>query len=71
MLHIEVQSTYRILWYSNFFHPQRELNDSIIYDAEHLQDIQKRLDEMRHEVAINCVKLGIYKDVYEAKQPRR
>jgi hypothetical protein len=49
-------------------HPQRELNDSIIYDAEYTQDIFKRLDEQRHHIAIMCVGLGVYKDVYEAKQ---
>lgn len=71
MLEIEIQSTYRIGWNCNYYHPQRELNDSIIFDAEYFQDIQKRLNEQRHELAMHCVNLGIFKDVYEAKEPRR
>lgn len=40
----------------------------IIYDAEFLQDIRRRLDERRHQVALECVAHGVYKDTYEAKQ---
>ena len=43
----------------------------MISDAEHLQDIGKLLDEQRHEVALDCVAKGIYKDVFEAKQSQR
>jgi hypothetical protein len=71
MMDIEFESTYQLSWYSQFYHPQRELNDSIIFDAEYFQDIQKRLNEQRHELAIHCVNLGIFKDVYEAKESRR
>ena len=66
-LNQELWTTYKFLWYTNFFHPQREANDSIIYDAEFFADQYKRLDEIRHEIAMQCVNLGIYKDVYEAK----
>ena len=41
---------------------------SLINDAEHLQDLNQMNDEKRHEVALQAVELGIYKDVFEAKQ---
>lgn len=44
----DVQSYYRILFYEQFYHPQRELNNSLIYDAEYRTEISKRLDEQRH-----------------------
>ena len=40
--------------------------DSTIYDAEWEADAKKRMNEQRHEMAIKCVELGIYKDIYEA-----
>jgi hypothetical protein len=49
----------------------RETTDQVIYDTEYLQDIDKRIEEQRHELAMQCVSLGIYKDVYEAKEGRR
>lgn len=41
----ELFMSYRIQFFNNFYHPQRECNDMIIYDNEYLSDIQKRLDE--------------------------
>ena len=35
------------------------------------RSIGKASEEQRHEVAIDCVKKGIYKDVIEAKQMQR
>jgi hypothetical protein len=55
----------------HYFHPNRENNDSIIQDAEYREDINKSIDEQRHEIAMKCVMLGIYKDVYEAKESSR
>jgi len=66
-LESEVKVYYRTLIYEKFFHPQRELNDSIIYDAEYRLDIEKRIEEQRHQTALLCVALGLYKDTYEAK----
>ena len=31
----------------------------------------KRINEQRHEMAIKCVQLGIYKDIYEALEGQR
>ncbi len=63
---------YRLKQYSNWEHPQRETQDySAIFDAEYMNDLSKLLEEQRHEVAIECVKLGIYKDVVEAKSMQR
>jgi hypothetical protein len=67
----EIICHYRTEFYKGFMHPQRELNDSIIYDAEYLLDVQKRIDEQRHQTALVCVALGLFKDTYEAKQGRR
>jgi hypothetical protein len=62
----------KIFPYYKFFHPQREdIYDSIIYDAEFKADIYKRLNEQRHQVALKCVQLGIYKDIYEANNDQR
>jgi hypothetical protein len=66
-LESEVKVYYRTLIYEKFMHPQRELNDSIIYDAEYRLDIEKRIEEQRHQTALLCVALGLYKDTYEAK----
>ena len=53
--------------FAGFFHPMREDSiDSTIYDAEWEADAKKRMNEQRHEMAIKCVELGIYKDIYEA-----
>jgi len=30
--------------------------------------MRKRIEEQRHQTALLCMTLGIYKDVYEAKQ---
>ena len=57
----------RILQNVKQYHPQRELNDGIIQDAEYFQEFEKRIEENRHAIALRCVELGIYKDVYEAK----
>jgi hypothetical protein len=57
-----------IKMHMDWMHPQRELNDSIIDSEEVKRDIQKRIEEYRHEAALKCVAFGIYKDVYEAKQ---
>ena len=62
---------HRIQFYCKFFHPNRECNDSIIYDAEFFSDIYKRIDEQRHETAMQCVSLGIFKDIYEAQEGKR
>jgi len=44
----DVHYKYRALWNKQLFHPQRELNDSIIYDGEQDRDTVKRIEEMRH-----------------------
>lgn len=60
------------LRHSNLYHPNREdREDMTIYDAEYLADVQKRLDEMRHDMAIKCVQLGIYPNVVKAKDQLR
>ena len=41
----EILVNYRIHWYCKFMHPNRECNDSAIYDAEYLKDIYKRIEE--------------------------
>jgi hypothetical protein len=64
----ELIDGYRMNFYEGFVHPQRELSDAVIYDAEYRQDIQRRIEEQRHQTALVCVALGIYKDTYEAKQ---
>ena len=57
---------------TGFFHPSREDQyDSTIYDAEWEADIEKRINEQRHEMAMKCVELGIYKDTYEAQKTKR
>jgi hypothetical protein len=65
---MEVYHHYRLLYTEGFLHPQRELTNSIIYDAEYRAEIFKRIEEQRHQTALLCVSLGIYKDTYEAKQ---
>ena len=68
ILRHELYTTYRPYQYYGHVHPQRETCDyGVISDAEYLQDIQHLLDEQRHEVALECVEKGIYKDVFEAK----
>ncbi len=52
-------------------HPARELNNGEINDAEYLMITRKRLDEMRHQTALKCVELGIFKDIFEAKEYNR
>ena len=44
------------------------MTNAIIYDAEYRAEIFKRIEEQRHQTALLCVNLGIYKDTYEAKQ---
>jgi hypothetical protein len=68
MLELEIKCYYKVLFFQGHLHPQRELNDNVIYNAEYLLDIQKRIEEQRHQTALVCVALGIYKDTYEAKQ---
>ena len=68
LLKDEITCHYRTLFYEGFFHPQREMTNAIIDDAEYRTDINKRVEEQRHQTAILCVALGIYKDTYEAKQ---
>lgn len=51
--------------FSNPYHPQREdADDMTIADAEFQADVNKRLEEQRHEMAIKCVQFGIYKDIF-------
>ena len=64
----EVICNYRTLFYQGCVHPQRELNNSIIDDAEYRRDVLKRIEEQRHQMALLCVAVGVYKDTYEAKQ---
>ena len=64
----EIKSNYRVHFYQGFFHPQREETNGLIDDAEYRTDIAKRIEEQRHQTAILCVTLGLYKDTYEAKQ---
>jgi hypothetical protein len=68
MLMNEIKSNYRVHFYQGFFHPQREETNALIDDAEYRTDIAKRIEEQRHQTAILCVTLGLYKDTYEAKQ---
>ena len=57
----------KVMYYYKWVHPAREDDwDSIILDAEFLSDIDKRLQEQRHEVAVKCVQEGIYDSIYEA-----
>ena len=65
---MEVYHHYRLLFSEGYHHPQRELTNSIIYDAEYRAEIFKRIEEQRHQTALLCVQLGLYKDSYEAKQ---
>lgn len=67
-LYKELICGYRMHFYEGFVNPERELTDSIIYDAEYRQDIERRIEESRHQTALVCVALGLYKDTYEAKQ---
>ena len=42
--------------YCNLYHPNREDEDDMtIYDAEFMADVMKRVEEMRHDMAIKCV----------------
>jgi hypothetical protein len=45
---MEVYHHYRLLYSEGFFHPQRELTNSIIHDAEYRAEIFKRIEEQRH-----------------------
>ena len=68
----ETGTLYQDIRHQKFIHPNREdSDDSIINDAEFRADVMKRLNEQRHEMAIKCVKLGIYKDTYEALEGHR
>eukprot|EP00347_Sterkiella_histriomuscorum_P000035 403377431 len=71
LIEYDARYNYRQMWLTNFMHPQRERNDSIIFDAEFTRDIMKRLEEQRHQLALQCVALGIFDDVYQAKQTQR
>ena len=64
----EIKSNYRVHFYQGFFHPQREETNGLIDDAEYRTDIAKRIEGQRHQTAILCATLGLYKDTYEAKQ---
>ena len=49
-------------------HPQRETCDyALVNDALFHSDLDKLLEEQRHQMAIECVQKGVYKDVIEAK----
>ena len=64
----ELFTTHRILQFCGAVNPQRETCDyALVNDALYLQDLEKALEEQRHEMAIDCVNKGIYKDVIEAK----
>ena len=53
---MEVIIMYQQMKFYQVYHPQREDRDDMtIYDAEHLSDINKRLEESRHDMAIKCV----------------
>lgn len=67
----DLKYNYRLGFYHKWMHPQRELNDSVIFDAEFLKDLEKRVEEQRHEMALKCVDLGIFQNVYQAKEQRR
>lgn len=59
---------FRTMGHSHLYNPQREDRDDLtIYDAEYAADIYKRLDEQRHDMAIKCVQLGVYRNIIEAK----
>ncbi|CDW87750.1 UNKNOWN [Stylonychia lemnae] len=62
---------YKEFWDKQLFHPVRELNDSIIYDGEHDRDLLKRIDESRHQIALQLVAMGMYQDIFEAKEGQR
>ena len=64
----EIIINHRLVTIFGFYHPNRESNDSIIEDAKLMDDFKKAIEEQRHEIAMNCVLLGIYKDVAEAKR---
>jgi hypothetical protein len=72
VLKAELMLTYRQKQFTDWFHPQRETKDyGAIQDAEFKLDLQKLLDEQRHEVALDLVEKGIFKDVIQAKQMQR
>ena len=54
------------------WHPAKEDRyDSFIFDAELEEDHRRKHQEQRHEMALKCVELGIYKDTYEANKDYR
>ena len=58
--------------FTGIYHPGREdADDYIIQDAEFSANVQKQLDEARHDMAIKCVQLGIYKNIVEAQTKSR
>lgn len=67
----DVLYRYKEFWDKQLFHPVRELNDSIIYDGEHDRDMVKRIEESRHQIALQLVAMGFYKDIFEAKEGQR
>ena len=68
----ELLTTYRLSQYKGSVHPQRETCDyALVDDALYHQDLEKYLEEQRHEMAIECVQKGVYKDVIEAKEMQR
>ena len=68
----EICTTYKLFQFQNGVHPQRETCDyALVNDALYRQDLDKLLEEQRHEMAIECVQKGVYKDVIEAKQMQR
>lgn len=50
------------------YNPAREYGDFVIHDAEYKLNLDKAINEMRHETAIWSVERGIFKDIVEAKE---
>ena len=68
----EIYTTNRLCQFYGSVHPQRETCDyGEINDALFHADLDKLLEEQRHEMAIDCVQKGVYKDVIEAKGQQR
>ena len=53
---METILVFKTMGHSHLYHPQREDRDDMtIYDAEYVGDMEKRMEEQRHDMAIKCV----------------
>jgi exonuclease III len=69
---LEIILMFTQMKFYKLYHPQREdETDLTIYDAEFMADVQRRLDEQRHDMAMKCVQMGIYPNIIKAKEQMR